>query len=61
MLDLETMDFCPIELTIELISKKWTIQIIRDLFLVKLISNNLRRKTRINKQSAFKMLKTNGR
>ena len=32
MLDLETMDFCPIELTLDLISKKWTIQIIRDIF-----------------------------
>lgn len=32
MLDLETMDFCPIELTLELISKKWNIQIIRDIF-----------------------------
>lgn len=32
MLDLETMEFCPIELTLELISKKWTVQIIRDIF-----------------------------
>ena len=32
MLDLETMNFCPIELTLDLISKKWTIQIIRDIF-----------------------------
>lgn len=32
MLDLETMEFCPIELTFELISKKWTVQIIRDIF-----------------------------
>ena len=43
MIDLETMDFCPIELTIELISKKWTIQIIRDLFFGKTHSNNLKK------------------
>lgn len=28
MLDLETMDFCPIELTIELISKKGKLKIL---------------------------------
>ena len=53
----ETVNHCPVELSLELITKKWVIQLIRDMFFGKTHFNEFKENKKISNKVLSKCLK----